>query len=54
MSIDILANYINGEFVTPNGGTYLDDLAPATGNVIARIPRSDSVDAEAGFLCSKF
>lgn len=41
-----LANYIDGRAVAPAGGAYLDDLAPATGEVIARVPRSTEVDIE--------
>ena len=33
-----LANFIGGEFVAPASGAYLDDIEPATGNVIAQIP----------------
>lgn len=44
-----LRNYINGEFVPPASGAYLDDIAPATGEVIAQIGHSagDHRQAEA-------
>lgn len=42
-----LRNYINGEFVPPASGAYLDDIAPATGEVIAQIPDSDARDIDA-------
>ena len=51
-----LANFIGGEFVAPASGAYIDDIGPATGEVIARIravpvwapslSRVCSVDAE--------
>jgi aminomuconate-semialdehyde/2-hydroxymuconate-6-semialdehyde dehydrogenase len=42
-----LRNFIGGEFASPAGGTYLDDLEPATGKVIAEIPDSDERDVDA-------
>jgi hypothetical protein len=30
---EILQNFINGEFVAPAGGKYLDNVAPAVGKV---------------------
>lgn len=40
----ILANFIDGRFVPPQGGTYFDDIHPASGNVLAQIPDSDARD----------
>ncbi|HEX7151155.1 MAG TPA: aldehyde dehydrogenase [Thermoanaerobaculia bacterium] len=37
-------NFIDGKFVPPVHGQYLDDIGPATGEVIARIPDSDAAD----------
>jgi aminomuconate-semialdehyde/2-hydroxymuconate-6-semialdehyde dehydrogenase len=37
-------NFINGAFVPPRAGAYLDDIAPATGEVLAQIPDSDRDD----------
>jgi hypothetical protein len=42
-----LSNYIDGQFVPPADGTYLDDIDPATGLVIARVPRSKAADVDA-------
>ena len=39
-----LANLINGSFSGPCCDQYFDDIAPATGEVIAKIPDSDSHD----------
>ena len=39
-----LANYIAGDLVPPLEGGYLDDLEPATGAVLARVPASDHSD----------
>lgn len=40
----LLQNYINGELLPPRSGRYLDNYAPATGQVYARIPDSDEQD----------
>src|SRR5439155_21574932 len=42
-----LANFVAGQPVPPQGGEYLDDVAPATGEVIARVPRSAPADVDA-------
>jgi aminomuconate-semialdehyde/2-hydroxymuconate-6-semialdehyde dehydrogenase len=39
-----LANFIDGRFVAPVKGAYLDDIGPASGEVIALIPDSDAED----------
>jgi aminomuconate-semialdehyde/2-hydroxymuconate-6-semialdehyde dehydrogenase len=41
-----LGNFIGGAFVPPRSGTYLDDIDPATEEVIARIPDSDERDVD--------
>ena len=41
-----LDNYIAGEPAAPAGGDYLDDLEPATGAPLARVPASGSADVE--------
>lgn len=43
--IDIL-HYIDGAFVASNGGQWLDDLNPATGETFARIARGTEHDVE--------
>lgn len=47
MSIHIapeLHNYIGGHFVPAASGEFIEDLAPGTGQVLTRIPRSGAVD----------
>ncbi len=39
-----IGNFINGRFAGPRANGFLDDLNPATGEVIARIPDSDAAD----------
>ena len=48
-----LANFINGQFVAPTSGAYLDDINPATGETIARIPDSDASDVDAAVRAAK-
>ncbi|HEV8269206.1 MAG TPA: aldehyde dehydrogenase [Thermoanaerobaculia bacterium] len=43
-----LANFIGGSFVPAAAGETIDDVAPATGEVIAAIPRSKAADVDAG------
>ena len=42
---DIL-NFIDGEFIIPHSGKYIDDINPATGEVIGRIASSESQDVQ--------
>ena len=48
-----LANFIDGRFVPPAAGGYLDDVAPATAEVIARVPRSSASDVDAAVGAAK-
>lgn len=41
-----VANLIDGELVAPAEGGYIDDVGPATGEVIARIPESGKEDVD--------
>jgi hypothetical protein len=41
-----LNNFIDGQFVPPRGNTWIDDIEPATGQVIAAIPDSDERDVD--------
>jgi len=41
-----ILNFVGGRFTPPASGKYLDDVNPATGEVIARIPDSDAADLE--------
>lgn len=48
-----LANFVDGAFAAPASGAYFDDVNPATGEVIARIPDSDARDVDAAVQAAK-
>jgi len=48
-----LGNFIGGAFVPPRSGTYLDDINPSTGKVIAQIPDSDERDVDDAVQAAK-
>ena len=48
-----LANFIDGAFAAPRAGEYLDNVAPASGEVIAKIPDSDAGDVDAAVQAAK-
>jgi aminomuconate-semialdehyde/2-hydroxymuconate-6-semialdehyde dehydrogenase len=48
-----LRNYIDGAFCPPAGGTYLDNLEPATGEVYSLIPDSGADDVAAAVAAAK-
>ena len=39
-------NFIDGEFVEPVGGNYLDNIEPATGKPYSQVPDSDAADVD--------
>ena len=41
-----ILNYIDGNFCEPISGSWLDNIAPATGKVYSQIPDSDAEDVE--------
>lgn len=41
-----LLNFINGEYVAPQGNTYIDNIEPATGKVYSLIADSDERDVQ--------
>ena len=41
-----IQNFINGEFVEPIGGRYLDNIEPATGKPYSQVADSDARDVE--------
>ncbi|HEV2805489.1 MAG TPA: aldehyde dehydrogenase [Chthoniobacterales bacterium] len=41
-----IRNFIDGEFVEPAGGKYLDNIEPATGKAYSLVPDSDARDVE--------
>lgn len=48
-----LSNFIGGAFIPPASSAYLDDVAPATAEVIARIPRSTAGDVDAAVSAAR-
>jgi aminomuconate-semialdehyde/2-hydroxymuconate-6-semialdehyde dehydrogenase len=48
-----LANFIGGAFVPPRSGAYIDDINPATEEVIAEIPDSDGQDVDDAVAAAK-
>jgi len=48
-----LLNVIGGEAAAPSTGDFLDDLNPATGEVIARVPRSGGADVDAAVAAAR-
>ena len=41
-----IRNFINGEFVEPIGGKYLDNVEPATGKPYSQVADSDARDVD--------
>ena len=41
-----IRNFIDGQFVEPVGGRYLDNIEPATGKAYSQVPDSDGRDVE--------
>lgn len=41
-----IKNFINGEWISPLSGSYIDNVNPATNEVIGRIPDSDKEDIQ--------
>lgn len=48
-----LQNYINGQFVPPISGQYLENYEPATGQIYSLIPDSDERDVENAFQAAE-
>ena len=48
-----LQNYINGKMCPPAGGTYIDNVNPATGEVYAKIPNSSEADVNNAVLAAQ-
>ena len=49
-----ILNYINGEWVKPNGDDYLDVINPATGIMIAKTPLGSKADVEAAAQAARW
>ena len=41
-----IRNFIDGQFVEPVGGKYLDNIEPATGKPYSQVPDSEAADVE--------
>jgi aminomuconate-semialdehyde/2-hydroxymuconate-6-semialdehyde dehydrogenase len=52
-AVRLLANFIDGRFVPPRSGEYLDDVNPSTEDVIAQIPDSDGRDVDDAVQAAK-
>ncbi len=48
-----LANFIDGKFVSPISGAYLDNFEPATGLVYSRCPASTAADVDVAVAAAK-
>jgi len=48
-----LQQYIGGRFVPPASGDYVDDVAPSTGDVVARLPRGAAADVDAAVRAAR-
>lgn len=51
--METFANFINGEFVPPSSGEFLDNFNPATGEVYSKVPKSNAKDIEAAVAAAK-
>jgi aminomuconate-semialdehyde/2-hydroxymuconate-6-semialdehyde dehydrogenase len=48
-----ILNYINGALLPPQSNTWLDNYAPATGQIYSQIPDSDAADVEAAVAAAE-
>ena len=48
-----IRNYINGAFLDPVGGQFLDNIDPSTGNAYGLIPRSQAADVDLAVAAAK-
>ena len=53
MTVPILKNFVNGQFVTPVGTDLLDIVNPATGEVVAQAPISTPDDVDAAMQAAR-
>jgi aminomuconate-semialdehyde/2-hydroxymuconate-6-semialdehyde dehydrogenase len=51
--LDKIQNFIDGQFVPPIGGKYLENIEPATGKPYSLVPDSDSRDVEAAVAAAE-
>jgi len=52
-SVRTLQHFVGGRFVPASKGASLDDVNPATGEVIARLPRGDAADVETAVAAAR-
>ncbi|WP_424962349.1 aldehyde dehydrogenase [Ekhidna sp.] len=48
-----IQNFINGEYVEPANGKYIDNIEPGTGKVFAQIPNSTQEDLDKAVVAAK-
>ncbi|WP_299836880.1 aldehyde dehydrogenase [uncultured Tenacibaculum sp.] len=48
-----IKNYINGEFINPVDGNYIDNFNPSVGEVYGQIPNSSKEDVELAYQAAK-
>ena len=48
-----IRNYIDGAFLDPVGGQFLDNIDPSTGNAYGLIPRSQAADVDLAVAAAK-
>src|SRR5436190_1529736 len=48
-----IRNFVDGQFVEPLGGKYLDNIEPATGKPYSQVPDSDSRDVELAVVAAE-
>ena len=48
-----IKNYINGEFIAPVSGGWIDNYNPSNGEVYGKIPNSDKADVEQAVLAAE-
>lgn len=46
-------NFIGGQWVAPNSGEYFDNISPIDGEILAKIPRSNTDDVEMAVKAAK-
>ena len=51
--ITIFSNFINGQFIPPANGKYINSLNPSTDEIWAHVPDSDERDAAAAVDAAK-
>lgn len=51
--MEIIKNYINGEFTNPQNNQWIDNYNPSNGEVYGQIPNSSKEDVENAYLAAK-